>query len=365
MEGQSESFVIKQLNRGACRTYFVGSEPTKEAALIDPVLGHVDDYLKFLEDGGWTLRYVLDTHTHADHISGGVALTERTEAEYAMHKKTGVRAVGRRLTDGDSLRMGDVVMEVIETPGHTKDSVTVSLPGILLTGDWLFIGGAGRTDLPGGDPAEHWESLHRVLPGFSDTETILPGHDYRDLTESTLGVERQSNRNLSERTKEDYVAWLASMAQPTPDWMLKTVRANVAGTTDPKVAGIPEDAACMSVCSPVAAPSVPVPEISSEDLRTMIAKGGPTPLVLDVRQPEELVGSVGRLSGASFIPSGELQQRLSEISDHREGPIVTVCRSGNRSITAAAILIEAGFQNVSSMAGGMQDWRQKDYSAED
>ena len=250
--------VIKQLNPGACRTYFIGSAPTKEAALIDPVLGHVDDYLKFLEDGGWTLRYVLDTHTHADHISGGVKLIERTDAEYAMHKKAGVRAVGRRLADGDSLRMGGVVMDVIETPGHTKDSVTVSLPGILLTGDWLFIGGAGRTDLPGGDPAEHWE-------------------------------------------------------------------------------------------------------ISGEDLRRMIAEGGPPPLVLDVRQPEELVGPPGRLSGATFIPLGELQQRLSEISDRHEGPIVLVCRSGSRSIIAAAILIEAGFQNVSSMAGGMQAWRQRGY----
>ncbi len=98
MEGQSESFVIKQLNRGACRTYFVGSEPTKEAALIDPVLGRVDDYLKFLEDGGWTLRYVLDTHTHADHISGGVALTERTEAEYAHAQEDG-SASGRSAPD--------------------------------------------------------------------------------------------------------------------------------------------------------------------------------------------------------------------------------------------------------------------------
>jgi len=353
--------VVTQLNPGACRTYFVGSESTKEAVLIDPVLNRVDDYLEFLRDGRWTLRYVLDTHTHADHISGGVALIERTEAEYAMHKKAGGRAVGRRLVDGDSLRVGDVVMDVIETPGHTKDSVTARLPGILLTGDWLFIGGAGRTDLPGGDPADHWESLHRVVPGFSDTDKILPGHDYDGRNESTLGVERQSNPNLSEKTKEDYIVWMASMAQPTPDWMLKTVRANVAGTTDPNVDWIPEDAACMSVCSPLAAPSVPVPEISSENLRKMMAEEDPSPLVLDVRQPEELTGPLGRLPGAINISLGELQQRLSEISDRREGPIVTVCRSGNRSIAAAAVLIEAGFEGVSSMAGGLQDWRQKGY----
>ena len=146
--------------------------------------------------------------------------------------------------------------------------------------------------------------------------------------------------------------------------MIETVRANIAGTTDPKVDWIPEDAACMSVCSPVAAPSVPVPEISSEDLRGMLTGGGSPPFVLDVRQPQELAGPLGRLAGATCIPLGELQERLSEISGHREGPIVTVCRSGNRSITAAAILIEAGFQNVSSMAGGMKDWRAKGYPAQ-
>jgi glyoxylase-like metal-dependent hydrolase (beta-lactamase superfamily II)/rhodanese-related sulfurtransferase len=361
MEKEGRAVVFKQLNPGACRTYLVGSVSTKEAALVDPVLGHVEDYLKLLQKEGWTLRYVVDTHTHADHISGGAALTERTDAEYAMHKKSGVRSVGLRLSDGSTLPLGDVVMDVIETPGHTKVSVTVSLPGVLVTGDWLFIGGAGRTDLPGGDPAEHWESLHRVLPNFSDTDLIYPGHDYQNLSESTLGVERKSNPNLSEKSKEDYVAWMSSMAQPTPDWMIKTVRANLAGTTDPKVDWIPQDAACMSVCSPVATSSHSVPEVSTEEVRSMMKEEAAPPLLLDVREREEYVGPLGHLPGAILIPLGELPQRLSEISTHRQGTVVTICRSGNRSIAAAGILIEAGFQKVSSMAGGAEDWNQKGY----
>ena len=108
-----------------------------------------------------------------------------------------------------------------------------------------------------------------------------------------------------------------------------------------------------------------MPEISSEEVVKMMAEEGSKPLVLDVRQPEELLGPLGRLAGAICIPLAELQGRLSELEERREGPVVTLCRSGNRSITAAAILIEAGFQNVSSMAGGLQDWRQKGYPTED
>ena len=123
----------------------------------------MDDYLKFLKENTWTLRYVIDTHTHANHISGGVLVRERTDATYVRHKKAGSNHPTERLTDGSMLALGSLTSEAIETPGHTKDSLTLKLPGAILTGDWLFIGGAGRTDLPGGDPGEHWHSLQRVI----------------------------------------------------------------------------------------------------------------------------------------------------------------------------------------------------------
>lgn len=101
----------------------------------------VEDYLKFLDDNGWTLRYVIDTHTHADHISGALLLRERTDASYVMHKKAGSNHPNDRLTDGATLAVGALELEAIATPGHTKDSVTLKLPGAVLTGDWLFIVG--------------------------------------------------------------------------------------------------------------------------------------------------------------------------------------------------------------------------------
>jgi glyoxylase-like metal-dependent hydrolase (beta-lactamase superfamily II)/rhodanese-related sulfurtransferase len=365
MKAKDSAFVLKQLNPGACRTYLVGSESTKDAALIDPVLDHVGTYLKLLEEEGWTLRYAIDTHTHADHLSGGTALARQAGAEYAMHKRSGVRTLGRRLSDGSSLRVGGLTLEFIETPGHTKDSLTVNLPGMLLTGDWLFIGGAGRTDLPGGDPAEHWESLQRIVPGLKDTDVVYPAHDYRNLTESTVGVERSTNPNLAPRSKESYVKWMGSMSQPTPEWMVKTVRANLEGTTNPAVDWIPADAACMSMCSPVVSglSLESIPEVSVEEVYSR-QRASDGPLLLDVREPDEYTGPLGHLPGTLLIPLGELRDRLTEMDSHRGRPIVTVCRSGNRSLYAAAILLEAGFADVSSMAGGTEAWHQNGYPIE-
>lgn len=365
MRTKDPAVVLRQLNPGACRTYLLGSGSTREAALIDPVLDHVQQYRELLEGEGWTLRYVIDTHTHADHLSGATALVEQTAAEYAMHKKSGVRTVGTKLNDGSSLRVGEVVLDFIETPGHTKDSVTVSLPGRLLTGDWLFIGGAGRTDLPGGDPAEHWESLQRVVPSFRETDVVYPAHDYRNLTESTVGEERRTNPHLSPRSKESYVGWLESLAQPTPNWMVKTVRANLDGTTDAAVDWIPQDAACMSMCSTVVGnvSLEGVTEVSSEEVHAR-HQGADPPFLLDVREADEYSGPLGHLPGTTLVPLGELSDRVTELDPHRSQSIVTICRTGNRSLVAAAILRDAGFEDVSSMAGGTEAWLGKGYPVE-
>ncbi len=246
---------LKQLNNGPCKTYFIGSPETKDAALVDPVIASVDDYLKFLKENTWTLRYVIDTHTHADHISGGVLVRKRTDATYVMHKKAGSNHPTERLTDGSMLALGSLTIEAIETPGHTKDSLTLKLPGAILTGDWLFIGGAGRTDLPGDDPGEHWDSLQRVIPKLDESTIVYPGHDYANHAHSPLSDEKNNNANLEPRSRDDYVSWLAGISRPTPEWMIETVRADNAGVTDPTVDFLPEgeDSACMRASAPASA----------------------------------------------------------------------------------------------------------------
>jgi glyoxylase-like metal-dependent hydrolase (beta-lactamase superfamily II)/rhodanese-related sulfurtransferase len=358
---KNEELIFDQLNPDACRTYFVGSPSTREAALVDPVLGATEDYLEFLKKGRWRLRYVIDTHTHADHLSGGRLLSERTSAEYAMHRRAGTKHATLRLTDGATLPLGGGALEAIETPGHTRDSVTLKLPGRILTGDFLFIGGAGRTDLPGGDPGEHWEALVRVIPSLDEDTVICPGHDYQGRKDSVLREEKRANENLKPRGREEYVAWLSAMKRPTPDWMIATVRANNEGPTDPSLNLMPPDAVFACMCEP--APALGVPEISVEDVSKLIGREG-AGLLLDVRQPDEYVSELGHVPGALLIPLPELPARLSEIERFRDEKIIAICRSGSRSAKATSLLQDAGFRDVWNMTGGTLAWRQKGFPVE-
>ena len=163
---------------------------------------------------------------------------------------------------------------------------------------------------------------------------IYPAHDYRNLTESTIGVERATNPNLIPRNKEGYLKWMGSMAQPTPEWMVKTVQANLEGTTDPKVDWIPADAACMSMCSPVVGGSSleSVPEVSPEEVHSRHRAADP-PLLLDVREADEYSGPLGHLPGSMLVPLGELPERLAELDSHRARSIITL--SSERPVAEA------------------------------
>jgi glyoxylase-like metal-dependent hydrolase (beta-lactamase superfamily II) len=227
---RKEKLVFEQLNPDACRTYFIGATDTREAALVDPVLGATEEYMSYLEEGGWSLRYVIDTHTHADHLSGGRLLSRRTGAEYAMHRKAGSTHASLRLTDGSTLSLGGTVLEAIETPGHTKDSVTLKLPG--RSSPATSSSSAGRTNgsLPAGS-GEHWESLNRD-PSIDESTLIYPGHDYQERRESVCGREA-TNSNLVPRARE-YVAWLSSMEGPRRSgWSRRSAPITTAPPTSP------------------------------------------------------------------------------------------------------------------------------------
>lgn len=239
---------LKQMNQGACRTYLIGSEKTRQAALIDPVLEKVEDYLRAISQGKWELAFIVDTHTHADHISGGPALCDHTQAPYAMHYLARPHCPTYRVKDGETLKVGDIVIQCLHTPGHTNDSLTLVIEGRLLTGDFLFIGeaGAGRTDLPTGDPGEHFDSLQK-LKGCPDQCLVFPAHDYQGRTHSTLGEERRTNPRLQFTTRDRYVQWLSSLALPPAEWMVNVVQANYACTQDPRAVWIPVDSPACAV----------------------------------------------------------------------------------------------------------------------
>ena len=350
---------FEQLNEGYCRTYLVASEKAREAALITRVLERVDDYLGYLDRKGWRLSFIVDTHTHADHISGGPALCDHTGAAYAMHELARPHSPTYRVRDGDSIDVGDVRIDLLHTPGHTNDSLTLVLPDRLLTGDFLFIGegGAGRTDLPTGDPGEHFDSLQK-LKGLDDRLTVLPAHDYNGKWESTLGEERRRNPRLGFTSRDDYVRWLTSQAAPTEEWMLGIVQANYACARDPGAAWRPVDATACVVDGPpsLGVDGQPVRSIDVEEAKASI--DGASPLVIDVRGWEEYVGELGHIEGSILIPLRELAGRLGEVEPSRERIIITICRSGGRSHTAAGVLMQAGFSNVAGAMGGMTRWNE-------
>ena len=353
---------LRQLNDGPCRTYLVASEKTRQAALVDPVLDRVDDYLKLLEREKWRLAYIIDTHTHADHISGGPALRDRTQTTYVMDPHARAKCPNHRVKEGEALKVGDITIRCISTPGHTNDSISLAVDGHILTGDFLFIGGqgAGRTDLPTGDPAEHFDSLQK-LKEFSDKTIVLPAHDYEGHTQSTLGAERLANPRLRFTSKGEYVDWLKRQAQPTPEWMLKVVQENYACSQRPGKGWIPVDS---PMCAVGGSPTLGVDgqhvkTISPEEARQRIESV--TALALDVRERDEYIDELGHIPGSRLIPVAELSNRLGELESYRSKEIITVCRSGGRALTAAGVLMQAGFSNVVSMSEGMTGWNLRRY----
>jgi len=355
--------IFTQLNPGACRTYLIGDEKSKEAVLVDPVLEHVPDYLRALDQQKLTLTHVIDTHTHADHLSGGAAMKDQTGCEYVMHADAPARCVTLRLTDGFECALGNIPVKVMSTPGHTKDSVALVFPDRILTGDVLFLddAGAGRTDLPGGDPGEHWDSMQRIL-GLPDHLVVYPAHEYRHRKPSSLKDQKARNPNLQPRSRQEYMDYLEGLKLGPADWMKEVLQANYACARDPKAVWIPVDVPACEVKGTLAlgANDQKVEGISVDDLKQRMAAGTPF-VLLDVRNPEELLGSLGQIPKALNISVGDLTKRLADLEPFKNAEIVTICRSGGRSHTAAQILMQAGFQNVRGLLGGMTAWKQAGY----
>ena len=210
---------------GSCRSYLIADPDTHEAALVDPLREHVDEYLDLLKARGLELKYTIETHTHADHLSGSVRLKDLTNAKMLMHVASPAPCVDRGLRDGDSVFLGKVTMEVIATPGHTHDGMCLVLPGRVLTGDTLLIGGCGRTDLPTGDSAELFESLHKLTALPEDT-LVYPAHDYKSEKASTIGREKKTNIRLSIGTLDEFKAEMAKLKLPPPVRLREALAAN-------------------------------------------------------------------------------------------------------------------------------------------
>lgn len=341
-------------------SYLIGSENLREAWLVDPSLKDVERYLKLIKDKGLKLTAVIDTHAHADHLSGCAKLMDLTGCHYVMHKQAKPKDVTDRVDEGAELSIGETKVKFIHTPGHTEDSVCLLLEDRILTGDTLFLddGGAGRDDLPGGDAASHFESLRR-LSQLPESLLVYPGHEYRGRKASSLKEQKTRNPFFKPATREEYVNFLEELKLGPAEWMKQVLKANYDCTRDESSVVIPEGvSACevmgtMSTC----AASREIAMISPLDLKQKLDRGD-KPLLLDVRETAELTGELGHLPGVRHISVRELSFRMSELDGHRDDEIVTICKLGGRAKTAAQLLSESGFKNVSIMTGGMNLWNE-------
>lgn len=358
--------LLEQIRYGPCRTYVIGCERSGRAMVLDPVLEDLPRVLAYLDRKGLGLDLVVDTHTHADFVSGGAELSERTGAPYALHQSTESSRPNERLREGQVLEVGDTRVEILHTPGHTPDSISLKAGPNLFTGDFLFLAhdGAGRTDLPGGDPGAHWDSLAK-LARFGDETRVWPGHDYNELTDSTLGVERVRNPRFQHISRDEYVAWQRAVAQETPAWMLDIIATNLGSRAAHETAHAPspvqgELAALAGECAQGGActsgPMGCVPQVSPAESHRRRTSGHP-PFLLDVREPWEFSGPTGRHApGAKLVPLGQLPYRLAEIPQDKDAELHVICRSGGRSAQAVLHLIANGWRRVFNVATGTDGW---------
>lgn len=206
---QEPWYVFEQfrVDRG-CLGYVVADPETHLAAIVDPEMEMAEPMLDFVFEHGLRPAYIIDTHTHADHISAARELKRKTTAKVVMHEKAPASCVDIKVEDGDRLYLGDLLVKFLYTPGHAKDLVSVVLPGRILTADALLIGSCGRTDLPNGHSTRQYHTLYHTYRSLPDELLVYPGHDYKNRSHSLLGEEKQNNPKMNFASEEEFVRYM-------------------------------------------------------------------------------------------------------------------------------------------------------------
>lgn len=327
----SKDLIVRQFIAGSCYSYIISSE--SEAFIIDPHISLLEDYTKYLNKNRLSLKHIVDTHTHADHFSLAAVLKDKFKAPILMHEKAISSIADKRLKDNDKIAIALKEFDVLYTPGHTDDAISIYGENRIFTGDVLLIGSVGRTDFQNGSPGSMFDTLQR-LKKLNDRTILLPGHDYNEKKSSTIAREKESNPFLKETNKESFVKNAHSKKLPKPFNIDNIIRLNQKGE------------------------AISLEMVSAKDALEKVSKD-PKVKFLDVRSPLEY--SEVHIKESINIPIDMLASKVRELGQSGETYIV-LCHTGNRSPMAADMLLQSGMRSIKVMEGGMIRWQKEKLS---
>ncbi len=323
-------------------TYLIASRRGGEALIIDPVLEKVDRYIQLLDELDLKLVKAVDTHVHADHVTGLGALRDRTKCITVAGQESGVDVVSMRVSDGDSIDIEGIGLGVIHTPGHTDDSYSFLLGDRVFTGDTLLIRGTGRTDFQHGDAAAQYDSLFNKLLKLPDETLVYPGHDYKGDTVSTIAEERAFNPRLQVDSVAEYVEIMDNLHLPNPKQMDVAVPVNLKqGLSQDEVEARGWSLTCEEA----------MPLVGNADI-----------VLIDLRDKSERERD-GEIPGSVHAPYPNLDDNvapggmLHEIAKSTGKRLVFYCAYGERSAMAVQTAQEAGFADACHIRGGIDSWK--------
>jgi glyoxylase-like metal-dependent hydrolase (beta-lactamase superfamily II)/rhodanese-related sulfurtransferase len=338
-------------------TYLLADPAARLAILIDPVFEQARRDVALVEELGLKLLWTLDTHVHADHVTGAWLLRERLGSRIAIGAASGAEGADRTIKPGERVEFGRRHVEARATPGHTGGCLTYVLDDrtMAFTGDAVLIRGCGRTDFQQGSARTLYHSVREQVFSLPDACLIYPAHDYRGLTASSVGEEKRHNPRLAESVGEgDFVGYMENLGLAHPKQMDAAVPANLK-CGKPAVERATADEPDWA---PLTYTFAGIWELNPAWLEEHVR----AVQIVDVRDADEFNGPLGHIEGARLVPLGTLAARAGELD--AEVPVVTVCRSGARSAQATVLLKKVGFNKVANLAGGMLRWRAQRYPVE-
>jgi len=326
-------------------TYLLASRRGGEALIIDPVLEKVDRYIQLVNELDLKLVKAVDTHLHADHITGLGALRDRTHCITVMGDMSKVDVVSMRLTEGDKLTIEGVALDVLYTPGHTDDSYSFLMKDRVFTGDTLLIRGTGRTDFQNGDPRAQYDSIFNKLLKLPDETMVFPAHDYKGETVSTIGEEKAFNPRLQVKSLDQYVTLMNGLNLPNPKMMDVAVPANMR-------VGFAQEAIAQRGWA-----------VSAADAIKLVGRADVA--LIDLREKSEREKH-GVIPGSLHAPYPDLQDNirpggmLHELAAATGKRILFYCAFGERSAMAVQAAQDSGISAACHIHGGIDAWKNAD-----